>query len=396
MTDQDLPTGRELRKRRPQRQMDDDSNIHHGDEKDDDDRHSSASGLTVKSSAETASLISSFIDMLAEERRLEKQRREEERALRAEEEKRRKVEEEEKEQKRKEDEERRKKELEEAEKCKKEEDERQNRYEKFERDRQEALKQLEEKRLNQKKELWEKQLKLESERRVSDSRKKLVDRMHKWEDGDQPEAFLQRFEESMKEAGIEVAEWPARLRPLLSGKALMAYSRDVPEEAKKDYEHLKEAILDAMGLSVKECRADYFTYYKKPCESWQEAARNVEFYVNRMIYGCDTKQDIVSMFALHKVLSLCPPDCLTFVQLQKPGSAIEAASHIQEFFKRQNKGRSHRPWMRNGEKKNRGHKEDSKKETGAAPAGDLNPPNGEQKWSGGGRWKYQLQRQAKY
>ena len=61
---------------------------------------------------------------------------------------------------------------------------------KFERDRQEALKQLEEKRLNQEKELCEKQLKLESERRVSDSRKKLVDRMHKWEDGDQPEAFL--------------------------------------------------------------------------------------------------------------------------------------------------------------------------------------------------------------
>ena len=67
MTDQDWPTGRELRKHRPQRQMDDDTNIHHGDEKDDDDRHSSASGLTVKSSAETASLISSFIDMLAEE-----------------------------------------------------------------------------------------------------------------------------------------------------------------------------------------------------------------------------------------------------------------------------------------------------------------------------------------
>ena len=72
-------------------------------------------------------------------------------------------------------------------------------------------------------------------------------------------AFLQRFKESMKEAGIEVAEWPARLRPLFSGKDLTAYFKDVPEEAKKDYEHLKEAILDAMGLSVKECRADYFS-----------------------------------------------------------------------------------------------------------------------------------------
>ena len=67
----------------------------------------------------------------------------------------------------------------------------------------------------------------------------------------------------MKETGIEVAEWPSRLHPLLSGKALTAYSRDVPEETKKDYEHLKEAILDAMGLSVKECRADYLMNHAK-------------------------------------------------------------------------------------------------------------------------------------
>ena len=108
-----------------------------------------------------------------------------------------------------------------------------------------------------------------------------------------------------------------------------------------------------MGLSVNQCRADYFTYYKKPTETWQDTTRNIEFYVNSMVYGCETRHDITSMFALYKLLSLCPPDCLTFVQLQNPGSTIEAVNQISEFSKRQNKTRSHyqnRPWMRGGEK----------------------------------------------
>ena len=96
------------------------------------------------------------------------------------------------------------------------------------------------------------------------------------------------------------------VRNLLSGKALTAYSRVVPEGEKKDYKHLKEALLDAMGLSVKQCRADYFTYYKTPTESWQDAARNIEFYVNSLIYGCDTKQDIASMLALNAHLIALP------------------------------------------------------------------------------------------
>ena len=80
--------------------------------------------------------------------------------------------------------------------------------------------------------------------------------MTKWEDGDQPEAYLLRFEDTMKQAGIPQQEWPQRLRPLLTGSALTANSRDVPENAKESYPEFKEALLNALGLSVKQCILD--------------------------------------------------------------------------------------------------------------------------------------------
>ena len=40
--------------------------------------------------------------------------------------------------------------------------------------------------------------------------KKLADRMAKSEDNDQPEAYFQCFEETIKEAEISTGEWPDR------------------------------------------------------------------------------------------------------------------------------------------------------------------------------------------
>ena len=34
----------------------------------------------------------------------------------------------------------------------------------------------------------------------------------------------------------------------------MAYSRDVSEEAKGSYQDLKDALLDSLGMPVKQCR----------------------------------------------------------------------------------------------------------------------------------------------
>ena len=52
-------------------------------------------------------------------------------------------------------------------------------------------------------------------RREDERKRKIADNLTKWEDGDQPEAYILRFEDTMKIAGISQQEWPQRLRPLL-------------------------------------------------------------------------------------------------------------------------------------------------------------------------------------
>ena len=76
---------------------------------------------------------------------------------------------------------------------------------------------------------------------------KIANKLTKWEDGNQPEAYLLRFEDTMKQTGVPQQEWPQRLKPLLTSRAT-AYSRVVPEDAKESYpEFFKEALLNALG-----------------------------------------------------------------------------------------------------------------------------------------------------
>ena len=70
----------------------------------------------------------------------------------------------------------------------------------------------------------------------------------------------------MKQAVIP-KEWPQRLGPLLTGRTLTAYSRGVPEDAKESYPELKEALLNALGLSV--------TVQTRHLESQKDARRNI-------------------------------------------------------------------------------------------------------------------------
>ncbi len=39
-------------------------------------------------------------------------------------------------------------------------------------------------------------------RREDERKKKIADKFTKWEDGDQPEAYLLRFDDTMKQAGV--------------------------------------------------------------------------------------------------------------------------------------------------------------------------------------------------
>ena len=171
----------------------------------------------------------------------------------------------------------------------------------------------------------------------------------KWEDHDQPQDYLIRFEDTMKQADIPEDQWPHRLRPLLSGRALMAYSRDVSEEAKGSYQDLKDALLDSLGMPVKQCRERIWSIQRKDSDSHQDTARKLEFVMQRAAHGCGSVQEVVAKLTIAKFLTLYSPDVANYVQLQDHRTVGEAANLVH--YQRQ-QSRDHRrpysqkPWMR--------------------------------------------------
>ena len=104
---------------------------------------------------------------------------------------------------------------------------------------------------------------------------------------------------------VEIPEeyWPARLHPLLSGQLLTAYFGDVPEEAKKNYRNLKEALLNTLVLSVDLCRTDFWLITNNFSEYWQDWARNLEIMIGRMMHGSEYIQEAGNVLVLSKLLS---------------------------------------------------------------------------------------------
>ena len=107
----------------------------------------------------------------------------------------------------------------------------------------------EEVRRQHKKELLEKQIEIEKLRTEENRRNHRAEKMEPWRDTDKPEAYFSKFERVMKEAAIPTNEWASRLIPLLTGKALTAYSSHVASSATKDYSALKAAMLEATWVS---------------------------------------------------------------------------------------------------------------------------------------------------
>ena len=106
----------------------------------------------------------------------------------------------------------------------------------------------------------------------------------------------------------------------------------MPEEAKESYPKFKEALLNALRLSVKQCRLDLWNLRKTPEETYQETARKIEFMTNRMLHECHCIPDVHKRLSLSKFLTVCPPEALNYVQLNSPKSTVEAAKLVQEYF----------------------------------------------------------------
>ena len=230
----------------------------------------------------------------------------------------------------------------------------------------EMQKEAEQARMRHELDLCTRQQEYEERRHKTDQKNKLADKLVKWEDRDQPQDYLIRFEDTMIQAEIPEDQWPHRLRPLLSGRALVAYSRDVEDKAKGSYPELKDALLNSLGVPVKQCRERIWSFQRNGSDSHQDTARTLDFLMQRSVHGCESVKDVVSQLTLAKFLTLYPPEVANYVQLQDPRSAGEAANLVQEYYQRQ-QSRDHRrpysqkPWMKPYERSAGGFRDDGRK-----------------------------------
>ena len=81
-------------------------------------------------------------------------------------------------------------------------------------------------------------------------------KLPKFHEGEDIEVFLTTFERLAVVHKWPKSEWPVRLIPQLSGKALEAYSRMSIADS-KDYDKIKKAILDRYGLNSWEYREKF-------------------------------------------------------------------------------------------------------------------------------------------
>ena len=97
----------------------------------------------------------------------------------------------------------------------------------------------------------------------------MIDRIPPLNSSDRLVDYLARFEELMKDAEVEEKVWDKHLVP--TGKALAAYGRDIPDNVKGQYHTLKEALLNVMGLSRRQCSKDFLQEDKSAPMTWMEA-----------------------------------------------------------------------------------------------------------------------------
>ena len=161
---------------------------------------------------------------------------------------------------------------------------------------------------------------------------KRAEKLEPWRDTDLPEAYIRKFERTMREASIPQKEWSSRLISLLTGKALTAFHNNVPQAVMDSYSDLKEALMEALGLSLEQCRRTFWSFTRKPGETPQEAVRRVETIYDRMVHKCETDKDYRWEMLAGRYLSTYSAEVADYVRIREPKTTIDMANLVQQYF----------------------------------------------------------------
>ena len=189
-----------------------------------------------------------------------------------------------------------------------------------EKDRQLRILQLETDKEIKLKELEIKALEIDKKPAASEIKPKVA--LPKYDQHQDIEVFLTSFERLAELHKWPKEDWPIRLVPQLSGKALEAYSRmSVPDS--KSYEKIKRAIFERFGLNPMEYRDKFRNAKQLGDETFKEYAIRVSRYFEHWKDSEEVENDyfkLTDLIIRDQLLYNCSSELQTYLQEKEPKS----------------------------------------------------------------------------
>ena len=157
------------------------------------------------------------------------------------------------------------------------------------------------------------------------------------------ENYLLRFERISKTWRWPEDEWACRLVPLLSGKALEAYSA-MDEERAHCYRDLKAALLAKFDISPETYRQQFRSSTVPPSESPTETYHRLRGLYRRWIRPEEcTKEEIGETIIMEQLLRVFPFEVRTWVKEHEPADGLTAAKLAGQYLNARKGGPTTRP-----------------------------------------------------
>ncbi|KAL1246972.1 hypothetical protein QQF64_034274 [Cirrhinus molitorella] len=153
-----------------------------------------------------------------------------------------------------------------------------------------------------------------------------------FQQGEDIESYLRRFERLAKTWGWPVEEWSFRLVPLLTGQALDAYLA-MDEERAGVYADLKEALLEKFNISAETYRQRFRASTTPAGESPTETYNRLRTLYCRWVRpDLHTKEEIGETIILEQLLRVLPYDSRTWVREHEPTTGLAAAKLALQYM----------------------------------------------------------------
>lgn len=153
-----------------------------------------------------------------------------------------------------------------------------------------------------------------------------------FQQGEDIETYLRRFERLAKTWGWPEEEWSFRLVPLLTGQSLEAYLA-MDEERAGVYADLKEAFLEKFNLSPEtyrqRFRASTIPAGETPTETYN---RLRTLYCHWVRPDLHTKEEIGEIIILEQLLHVLPYDSRNWVREHEPTIGLAAAKLALQYM----------------------------------------------------------------